>query len=257
MLTCIPVWVDAQTRKYISWAPASLLIDVFQGVPSITRPHEDTTKVLQTGTSYRGCKLEITAVEPVPAMVAKFKTEVPGVSINQGAANALPCADASADAVFVAQAFHWFATTDTLKEFHRALRPHGVLGLIWNAPDRRVPWVAAYRDVMQAARKRWMEEDGLAVPQYITGDWRGSLEEAAQPHFTDIQSAWFDNQVVHTHESLWQEQLSRSFIAALGDQDKQHIKDEIFAALDGAVARGEKFAVPLRTEVVTARVRVH
>ena len=37
------------------------------------------------------------------------------------------------------QAFHWFATKDTLKELHRVLKPHGALGLIWNIEDYNAP----------------------------------------------------------------------------------------------------------------------
>ncbi len=42
-----------------------------------------------------------------------------------GAGEALPAEDASADAIVVAQAFHWFDVPRALAEFHRVLRPGG------------------------------------------------------------------------------------------------------------------------------------
>jgi SAM-dependent methyltransferase len=43
--------------------------------------------------------------------------------------------DHSVDVVAAAQAFHWFATTDAVKEFARILKKPGLVVLIWN--DRR------------------------------------------------------------------------------------------------------------------------
>ena len=48
------------------------------------------------------------AVEPVDGMRAVLGASVPGVPARAGAAEALPFADGSLDAITVAQAFHWF-----------------------------------------------------------------------------------------------------------------------------------------------------
>jgi ubiquinone/menaquinone biosynthesis C-methylase UbiE len=60
----------------------------------------------------------------------------PNVDIRAGTAYELPVEDASVDAVICAQAFHWFANAEALKEFARVLKPGGSLGLIWNFYDQ-------------------------------------------------------------------------------------------------------------------------
>src|SRR5207244_7958461 len=78
----------------------------------------------------------IIAIEPVPAMRDELGRAVLGVEILDGCAEAIPCADGSADAITAAQAFHWFAGVPALTEMHRVLREGGGLGLIWNRRDQ-------------------------------------------------------------------------------------------------------------------------
>jgi ubiquinone/menaquinone biosynthesis C-methylase UbiE len=54
-----------------------------------------------------------------------------------GVAERLPVADASADAITVAQAFHWFANEAALGEFARVLRPGARLAIVWNTATCR------------------------------------------------------------------------------------------------------------------------
>ncbi len=83
----------------------------------------------------------VTAVEPVAEMRA-YLAGIDGVTSIGGIAEALPLRRECADAIAVAQAFHWFTPEVALPEIHRVLRAGGYLGLLWNQADLSVPWVA-------------------------------------------------------------------------------------------------------------------
>jgi ubiquinone/menaquinone biosynthesis C-methylase UbiE len=70
----------------------------------------------------------VVAVEPNAAMRALIR----GVETFEGTAERIPLPDSEFDAVFVADAFHWFDWPVALAEIARVLRPRGGLALIWN-----------------------------------------------------------------------------------------------------------------------------
>lgn len=84
---------------------------------------------------------DIVAVEPVASMRDRLRARLPGIPVLAGAAEALPFADKSVDAVVVARAFRWFDARRAMDEIARVVRSGGCLGLIWNARDRSVEWV--------------------------------------------------------------------------------------------------------------------
>lgn len=90
----------------------------------------------------------VVAVEPDAAMRDRLAVAVPAAEVLAGAAEDIPVADGSADAVLVAQAFHWFDTERALPEIARALRPGGVLGIVWNLRDDAVDWVEQLSEVL-------------------------------------------------------------------------------------------------------------
>jgi SAM-dependent methyltransferase len=86
---------------------------------------------------------QLTAIEPVTEMLAQLKLAYPLVETLQAFSDHMPLPSQSIDAVLSAQAFHWFANLDSLKEIHRVLKPQGHLGLVWNQRDTQVDWVNA------------------------------------------------------------------------------------------------------------------
>ena len=70
-----------------------------------------------------------------------------GIEVHAGTAEAIPLPDDFADAVTVAQAFHWFDAEAARYEIERVLRPGGLFALVSN---RRDP--SAFDDVLARHR---------------------------------------------------------------------------------------------------------
>lgn len=76
------------------------------------------------------------AVEPNDAMRREGEAlDLPGFRWRAGAAEATTLPDQSVDLVTMASAFHWTDQPRALAEFHRILRPGGLLAVMWNPRD--------------------------------------------------------------------------------------------------------------------------
>jgi SAM-dependent methyltransferase len=182
---------------------------------------------------------DIIAIEPVASMLAQLSAQYPQVRILNAAAQAIPLADATLDAVVCATAFHWFATREALGEIHRVLKPGGRLGLVWNVRDERVDWVARLTALV----------DGYQgdAPRQASQTWRTVFPF---PGFTPLRSAEF----AYRHEGpaeqvIVSRVLSTSFIAALPPQQRARVADEVRAliAAEPTLAGRDTVALPYRT----------
>ena len=72
------------------------------------------------------------------------------------------------------QAFHWFATSEALDEFHRVLRPGGKLGLVETCAMNRVDWVARAHAIITPC--------GAMPAPVAKGDWRKPFPHPASVH---------------------------------------------------------------------------
>jgi SAM-dependent methyltransferase len=82
----------------------------------------------------------VLAVEPDDAMIRQLKLRQPSALAVRGVAEALPFRRGSLDTILVAQAWHWFDSTQALKEFARVAGPGAHLALLWNAPAPEDEW---------------------------------------------------------------------------------------------------------------------
>ena len=73
--------------------------------------------------------------------------------LQDGRAEETGLADAAANGVLAAQAFHWFVADIALREFHRILRPEGWVVLMWNERDEQDPATAAYGSIVGAGKE--------------------------------------------------------------------------------------------------------
>ena len=159
----------------------------------------------------------VIALEPVDAMRIELARRFPEVKTLTGTAEQIGLPDASVDAVVCAQAFHWFATPEAVAEMRRVLRPGGVLGLIWNGRDTRVPWVAAMAAIID-------RHEGDA-PRYRTGKWRQVFPAKG---FTTLDERHARN--LHTgnpDQVIVERALSTSFIAALPAEQRSEIERQL------------------------------
>lgn len=157
----------------------------------------------------------IIAVEPVTEMLEQLKIVHPDVQTLQAKSDQIPLDRNSVDAVLCAQAFHWFANTETLTEIHRILKPQGHLGLVWNQRDENVDWVKALADLLAT-----MEGD---TPRYHSGQWKQVFED--QSLFELVSSKTFTQLQTGTVENVVSKRLlSTSFIAAMSDAEQLKLK---------------------------------
>jgi SAM-dependent methyltransferase len=91
--------------------------------------------------SLLGIGHEVIACDPARGMLRHLAKSVPAARPLQSRAEAIPLPTSSVDVVAAAQAFHWFDLDRALPEIARVLRPGGVLALVWNSGDKKVPWV--------------------------------------------------------------------------------------------------------------------
>lgn len=159
----------------------------------------------------------VIAVEPVDAMRAQLSCRLPQVSALEGSATAIPLDDASVDFVVCAQSFHWFATHEAVAEIQRILKPGGRLGLIWNARNENIDWVAALTKIITP-----FEGD---APRYYKGDWK-------HPFPAEGLSPLTKQQFTHAHigcpeDVIVNRFMSVSFIAAQDEPTRSKIETEI------------------------------
>jgi SAM-dependent methyltransferase len=126
--------------------PGRSVVDLAAGTGALTRP-------------LLALRCVVVAVEPVAEMRAQLPA---GARALDGTAERIPLPDAVADAVTVAQAFHWFDGDAALAEIHRVLRPDGVLALIWNRRVLEDPVNAAIEELVAPHR-------GAPRPIGVTG----------------------------------------------------------------------------------------
>ena len=186
--------------------------------------------------------VRLVAIEPSAGMRATFQRTVPGVAVEDGTAEAIPRASASADAIVVGQAFHWFRFGAALDEFYRVLRPGGGLGLVWNRRDESVAWVARFGALL--ARRR-----PPGTPDSKDEGWKEAFH--AEPRFAPLRHRAFPFRHEETVEDLVDRAVSVSFIAALSEAERGRFAEEVrrFVRTDPDLRDGTTVGFPYRCDV--------
>jgi SAM-dependent methyltransferase len=212
-------WLATELRL----GPGRTVVDLAAGTGKLTR------LLTPTGAT-------VIAVEPVDGMREALMRTAPGAGVRAGTAERTGLPESSADAVTVAQAFHWFDGPAALAEIHRMLKPGGKLTVVYNVRDLNDPVQHAVEDLLAPYRGD--------TPSHRSGRWRTALNEtelfkrAAGRDFPNIQTIDADDLVSRV--------ASTSFIAELPDPERQRVLD---GARDIAADQPDRFPFPHTTEI--------
>jgi SAM-dependent methyltransferase len=156
----------------------------------------------------------VVAVEPDDAMRAVLEEVVPGAEALVGSADAIPLGEGEVGAVFSAEAFHWFATRESVGEIVRVLRPSGAFVILWNYPLEYEHMGDEAEEVIAAAFERG-GEPGLG--RVLSGEWRRPLEQA---EFEPLRETQVERDIVSTRDEWIANMLSVSSIAHQPDEQR-------------------------------------
>jgi SAM-dependent methyltransferase len=174
----------------------------------------------------------VIAVEPADAMRRLLVTLCPEAEGLAGTGEEIPLPDASVDAVFAAEAFHWFDDDDALAEIVRVLRPEGALVLMWNLPAAPTePSIEAVEQLLTAhVPKGYLGYDPLDLggPRYVWGEWRIALADAP---FAPLRDALLRNPQTLDREGLVAFFASMGWLADLPDAVRLPLLDEVRSLL--------------------------
>ncbi|KAF2794036.1 methyltransferase domain-containing protein [Melanomma pulvis-pyrius CBS 109.77] len=217
-------------------------------------------------------QFNIVAVEPHEGMREQLvRKTLEHVTATDGLSTSIPADSESVDAVFAAQAFHWFANEGSLMEIHRVLKPGGVLGMIWNVEDYNSPrsypttssWESKIRDHLFSLDDIIDDHE----PRFRHDKWRNVFEN--QVSSTPITAAFVGGTnslfslplgqeklkwtVWLEKETLWKRLRTLSHVAVLEGENLKDTRRLFDDALSGAdVERNEQGAIAVHGATVLA-----
>jgi SAM-dependent methyltransferase len=225
--------IDALIRE-LHLDRRSAVVDLAAGTGKLTR---DLTQRFD----------EVIAIEPLAAMREQLARAAPAARTLEGTAERMPVADASADAVLVAQAFHWFDGRRALDEMARVLKPGGGVALLWNTTPwerREGAWFSRLDDLLEDSRA-----DLSVMRRHRSGKWREAFD--GERRFEPLRAATFDNPKRVTPDEFVANLASRSYIARLDPAARHQLLGEVSDLLGqpGAPIKADQVVVPMKTDV--------
>ena len=220
--------------------PGARVVDLAAGTGRLTR------ELLAAGAS-------VTAVEPLDEMRALIR----GANAVAGTAESIPLPDASADAVFVAEAFHWFDTPRALGEIARVLRRRGGLAILWNVgppQDEEQPWRA---EVVELVRSVYYHPEGRRTPAASGNDPRDDRAEwrtgPGWDRFEPLELQGFEHTQHLSADDYVNLVSSWSFVGALPDAERSQLLASVAETL--AKHGVDAFDQRWRTDAYLTRLR--
>lgn len=188
---------------------------------------------------------DVVAVEPADGMRRVLAARLPGVRVLAGTAEAIPLADASVDAAFVAEAFHWFDLPRATAQLARVLRSGGGLAVMWNVPGwDRLAWIEELEaKIIEPIRREMLPVHRDAVP------WRAAIEGVGR--FGPLEDLTAANEQRTDRAGLLDLIRSFSWIGALDDDRRA----TVLARAEEILERHgiDEITLSYRTLITTAR----
>jgi SAM-dependent methyltransferase len=183
----------------------------------------------------------VVAVEPADAMRRLLAARCPGAESRAGTAEQIPLGDASVDALFAAESFHWFDHDRALAEIARVLRPRGALVLLWNLPGGPTEPPIDAVERMLTERGPTRDELGadpldLNANRYASGEWRAAFEGS---QFEPLRETRLVNTQTIDRDGLVAFYASMGWIGDLPDDERLPLLDEVRSLLSADVYRRE------------------
>ena len=198
-------------------APGKTAVDIGAGTGKLTLslPHDT-----------------VLACDPSPDMVRVLQAH--GINCWRATAEHLSLADASVDAAFCAQAWHWVDAKAACQELDRVVRADGSVVLVWNTIDVHAdPWVLRLTRIMHSG-------------------------DILRPDFTpEVHSPWTITEEHHEHwnQTLRVEQLhtlmhSRSYWLRATEKNRSRMTGNLnwYLFEHMGFQPGQKIEIPYRTD---------
>jgi SAM-dependent methyltransferase len=207
-----PEWPEELLGRVIAdlgLGPAAAVLDLGAGTGKLTRALVPRFA-------------RVIAVEPDDAMRVVLEEVVPGAESRAGSAQAIPLDDDEVDAAFSGEAFHWFASPETIDELARVLRPGGGLAIFWNIfLDGEPP----LPDEAEAVLDEALARGGVpGLPRVLSGQWR---EPIARSRFGELREDELVREVVTDRDGWIANMLSVSSIAHQPDEDRAALAERL------------------------------
>jgi len=222
-------WPEDYERGRPGWPPEVVDIPGLPATATVLELGAGTGKLTRLLTPAFGSVVAVEPADPMRRLLAAICPEAEALS---GTAQEIPLEDASVDAVFAAEAFHWFDDERALAEIARVLRPRGALVLMWNVPAGPTePSIAA---VEQLLAERRPKPDELAYPldlrgpHYASGEWRSAF---AKSEFEPLTEARLPNPQAVDREGVVAFFASMGWIADLPDTERLQLLEEVRSLL--------------------------
>jgi SAM-dependent methyltransferase len=195
--------------EHLELAPGAPVLELGAGTGQLSRA------LLDAG-------LELTAVEPLGPTRELLCEAIGAERVLDGRAERIPLEDRSVQAVFAADAFHWFDEQLAMREIKRVLRPRGGVGILRMVARGERAWRRELGEILMEGR-----------PEHPAFNERGAaaaLEE--DPAFGAVTATSVTRSGMLSRAQLLAWVASFSWVAVLAPEQRSRLLERVEALLD-------------------------